>query len=356
MDTETRNIKSILSSGIRAISDFLYTHKKTIITVVIVLLFLLPFVKPGRYFVRISSLIFIYAMLALSLNLVTGYLGQTSMGHAALFCVGAYVSALLSVRVGGNFYTSLIGGTFAAALAGAFLGIVTVRLSGSYFAITTLGFAEVIRMISLNWETVTYGAMGVKNIPRPTFFGIELTNNNYGTYWISLVTFLVVLLFCVLLIKSKFGRAIIAIREDNLAATLMGINEKVYRVATIAIAGALAGVAGSLYSHTNQYIDPNTFSFDVSTIILSLVIFGGMGTISGPILGAIVLISFPEVLRSFQQYRFIVYGFILVLMMRFRPQGVLGGLSNRPCEMPKGVKLPEIDYVISSKKDKAKEV
>ena len=310
---------------------------KILLAVSCLLLCILPVFDPGRYFVRVTALICVYAILALGLNLVTGYLGQTVMGHAALFCVGAYTSALLSIATNCNFFVAIIAGIIGGLFAGLLLGITTMKLTGSYFAITTLGFAEVVKMIALNWISVTNGPLGVKGIPSPTLFGLELTSSNYGLYWLSLALLGVAIVFCVLLISSKFGRAIIAIREDRLAAQMMGIRVIRYQIATIVIAGGLAGLAGTLYAHMNQYIDPNSFTFDISTIILSIVIFGGMGTIRGMVFGSIVLISFPELLRSFSEYRFIVYGLILIVMMRFRPQGLLGGLSKRPYSLPKGV-------------------
>ena len=138
-------------------------------------------------------------------------------------------------------------------------------------------------------------------------------------------------------VNSKFGRAIRAIKEDELAAKLMGVNTAFYKVQTIMLSGALAGMAGAYYASLNRYIDANTFNFNVSMTILCIVIFGGLGSIPGMILGSVLLISFPEILRSLADYRFVVYGLLLIFMMRFRPQGLLGGLSKRPYALPKGV-------------------
>lgn len=321
-------------------SDYCSTHKKIFIPILMLLLCLFPLLNPGRYIIRIISLIGVYSVLALSLNLITGYMGQTSMGHAALYCVGAYVSALFSVKLGTSFLVSALLGTIGAGLAGVLLGFATMRLSGSYLAITTLGFAEVVKMITLNWTSVTYGPMGVKNIPRPVFFGITMTNLNGGFYWMTLIIVGVTILICQAIANSKMGRAITAIKEDELAAKLMGVEVNRYKVQTIAIASAIAGFAGAYYAHMNQYIDPNTFNFDISIAILSIVIFGGMGTIKGMIFGSIILISFPEILRWLSEFRFVIYGLILVIMMRFRPQGLFGGLSRKPYKLPKGIVLP----------------
>lgn len=142
-------------------------------------------------------------------------------------------------------------------------------------------------------------------------------------------------------LKSKFGRAVIAIKEDELAAKLMGVNTAKYRVQTIILSGAMAGMAGAFYASMNRYIDANSFNFDISMTILCIVIFGGLGSIPGMIVGSLLLIAFPEVLRALADYRFVVYGLLLILMMRFRPQGLLGGLSKKPYKLPRGVTLPK---------------
>ncbi len=217
-----------------------------------------------------------------------------------------------------------------------------MRLSGSYIAVTTLAFGEVIEVIVLNWNDVTNGPLGVRDIPRPELFGFEFTTSNGGFFYLIVVLLFVAILVSTRLINSKFGRSIMAIREDELAAKLMGIHTVSYKIKAIAIAGALAGMAGAYYASLNRYIDANSFNFDVSMTILSIVIFGGLGSLPGMIVGSIILISFPEVLRAFADYRFVVYGLLLIFMMRFRPQGLLGGLSKRPYRLPKGVVIPDL--------------
>lgn len=315
--------------------------EKIWLPLLLVILCLVPTFQLGRYFNRVFALIGVYAILALSLNLITGYMGQTSMGHAGLFCVGAYVSALMSVHFGTHFLVSAVIGALAAGVVGFLLGLCTMRLSGSYFAITTMGFAEVVRMIALNWVSVTNGPLGIKNIPKPVFFGITLTNTNNGFYWMTLLLVILSVLFCQALTNSRHGRSMVAVKEDELAAKLMGINTNRIKVETIAIASAVAGFAGAYYAHMTQYIDPSVFVSDVSITIMSIVIFGGMGSIPGMVLGSTILIAFPEVLRFLAAYRFIIYGLILVVMMRFRPQGLLGGLSKKPYKLPKGIHLPQ---------------
>lgn len=322
------------------IVDWLLSHKKIVLPVFFLLLILVPFVIKSQYVIRVFCLIGTYCILALSLNLIAGYMGQTSMGHAALYMMGAYFSGLLGSKLGWPFWITLLFGIIGGAIGGLILGFATMKLSASYLAVITLAFGEVVEMVVLNWNSVTNGPLGVRNIPRPNFFGIELTPTNGGFYWLMLVLVTVAVLVSMCVVNSKFGRAVRAIKEDELAAKLMGVHTAAYKVKTIVLSGAMAGMAGAFYASMNRYIDAATFSFDVSMTILCIVIFGGLGSIPGMIIGSTLLIAFPEVLRSLADYRFVVYGLLLILMMRFRPQGLLGGLSKRPYKLPAGVKRP----------------
>ena len=317
-------------------TDFLSKHKVPSIIVLYAVLIALPQLGIGQYLTRVLCLIGVYSILGLSLNMIAGYMGQTSMGHAALYCLGGYFSALPGVWFGLPFWITLIFGIIGGALGGLILGISTMRLSGSYMAVITLAFGEVVKMIVINWQDVTNGPLGVRNIPRPNFFGIELTTANGGFFYLVLVLVTIAVLVSVCVVNSKFGRAVRAIKEDELAAKLMGVNTAAYRIKTIMISGAMAGMAGAFYASMNRYIDANTFSFDVSMTILSIVIFGGMGSIPGMIIGSTLLTGFPEAFRALADYRYVIYGLILILMMRFRPQGLLGGLSKKPYKLPKG--------------------
>ena len=193
-------------------------------------------------------------------------------------------------------------------------------------------------MVLTNWDPVTNGTLGLKSIPRPMIFGIKLTLANNGLYYMMLVLVVIVTLCCVLIIRSKVGRAFISIKEDELAATMMGIKTTKYKILAFVISAAITGLAGAFYSTVIGFIEPNSFTFDVSTVIISIVILGGMGTIRGMFLGAFILIAFPEAFRFLMEYRFVVYGLVLVLMMRFRPQGILGWKSQMPYKLPKAVK------------------
>lgn len=333
-------------------TDFVSKNKKIVIPVTYILLAIIPFLGVSQYFIRVLCLIGVYSILTISLNLIAGYMGQTSMGHAALYCLGGYCSALLGSKLGWPFWITILFGILGGALGGLILGLSTMRLSGSYLAVITLAFAEVVEMVVLNWNGVTNGPLGVRNIPRPSILGWELTTSNGGFYWLMLVLVTVAILVSVCVVNSKFGRAVRAIKEDELAAKLMGVHTAAYKVKTIVLSGALAGMAGAYYASMNRYIDANTFSFDVSMTILCIVIFGGLGSIPGMIVGSVLLIAFPEVLRSLADYRFVVYGLLLIFMMRFRPQGLLGGLSKKPYRLPKGVLRP----TVSEKTETGKQV
>lgn len=301
----------------------------------------LPKVGLSSFIIRVLTMIALYSILGLSLNLITGYTGQVSIGHAGFCAIGGYTSALLNVHFGMNFILSAICAMLVTGLFGFLLGAPTLRLSGTYLTIATLGFGEIVKMMALNWEGLTGGALGVSGITRPVIFGIELTTFNGGLFYLAVVLLFLVSLAIYMIVNSKMGRAFMAIRDDELAATLMGINTTHYKIVSFVLSAMLTGLGGAFYVHMVRFIDPNTFNFDISILIISIVILGGMGTMKGMYLGSLLLISFPEFLRFASEYRFIVYGLILVLMMRFKPEGILGGQSRKKYKMPKGI---EGDY------------
>lgn len=338
---KSNSVLSGLQTCTSNVTDWVIRHKFIVAPAALILLAAVPFVVTSQYMLRVMCLIGIYSILTMSLNLITGYMGQSSMGHAALYMMGAYFSGLLGSKLGWPFWVTLPFGIVGGAIGGLILGVSTMKLSASYLTVITLAFGEVVEMVVLNWNNVTNGPLGVRGIPRPEIFGWQLTTANGGFYWLMLVLVVLTIVVCTNVVNSKFGRAVRAIKEDELAAKLMGINTASYRVQTIVLSGAIAGMAGAFYASMNRYIDAQTFSFDVSMTILCIVIFGGLGSIPGMIFGSLVLITFPEVLRSLADYRFVVYGLLLIFMMRFRPQGLLGGLSRRPYTLPKGIVRPQ---------------
>ena len=307
---------------------------KGIALVAILLALVYPKLGFGSYFTRIGIFIIVYTVLGLGLNLITGLAGQISLGHAAFFATGAYIGAILTRNVGLNFYVALVLAGVGAGLCGLILGLPTMRLSGAYLVIVTSGFAEVVKVITLNWKGVTNGALGIKNIPAPTFFGTELSIQNGGLYYLALAI-LFLTIWCIWAIKnSNMGRILRAISDDPMAVVMMGINTTKYKILAFVIGAVFAGIIGAFYSGMQGYIDPYTFSADMSTLILCVVLVGGRGSIAGSIIAAILLVSFPEVLRFMADYRFVVYGAILIFMMRFKPDGMFGGKRKSPYKLP----------------------
>lgn len=284
---------------------------------------LLPLVITDDYVLRILIMSGIFVMLTLSLNLVTGFTGQFCLGWAAFYGIGAYTSALLTMKAGLSFWLAMPLGGLMAALFGLLLGLPTMRLKEIYLAITTLGFGEIIRLIMLNWTDLTRGSMGLPGIPAPSILSYEISSNQ-AYYYFILVLVLITVAAIRRLIDSRTGRALIAIREDELAAKSMGIDVTAYKMLAFAVGAFFAGLAGSFYAHYTSFIDPHTFSFTESIAILAMAVLGGLGSINGSILGAVILTVVPELLRGIAEYRLIVFGLIMMAVMLLRPQGIFG--------------------------------
>lgn len=259
-------------------------------------------------------LICINVMLAVSLNLINGITGQFSIGHAGFMSIGAYVSAILTLNFDMPFVLALVISGLVAAMFGVLIGIPTLRLNGDYLAIATLGFGEIIRIVLLNTEYVG-GASGLSGIPNQTTWTIM--------FLFTLVTIVVINNF----IRSTHGRACIAIRENEIAAEAMGINTTLYKVIAFSLGALFAGIAGGLSAHKFYVINPGSFNFLKSFEILVMVVLGGLGSTSGAVVGAIVLTVLFTVLQEYPELRMIIYSAILILMMIFRPKGLLGESS-----------------------------
>ncbi|MGE5396961.1 MAG: branched-chain amino acid ABC transporter permease [Chitinophagales bacterium] len=263
------------------------------------------------YYLQILVLIGINIILALGLNLITGFTGQLSMGHAGFMSIGAYTSAILAVNFGMPFWVSFAGAGLMAGLFGLIIGIPILRLDGDYLAMVTIGFAEIVRVVLLNLDFAG-GGLGLSGIPN---------NTNFLMVW---VIALIVIFLNMRLQNSRMGRAMIAIREDEIAASASGVNLTVYKVLAFSLGAALAGFGGSLYAHYITYISPGDFGFSKSVDLLCMVVLGGMGSIPGTILGTIILTIAPEALRFVSDYRLLFQGALLILLMNFRPNGILG--------------------------------
>ncbi len=265
----------------------------------------------STYYLQIIILAGINIIMATSLNLIVGYTGQLSIGHAAFMSLGAYASAIATLHLGFPFIAALLFGAVVAGLFGVLVGIPTLRLKGDYLAIATLGFGEIVRIIFLNLQ-ITGGAVGLRGIPKQTTL----------LWVIAAAIFTLFVLRRIL--NSRVGRALIAIREDETAAESMGINTMYFKTLSFGVGAFFAGFGGGLFAHYFRYIHPNVFGFMRSIEHLCMVVLGGLGNMWGAMLGAVALTAIPELLRAGAEYRLLAYGAILVLMMRARPQGLLG--------------------------------
>lgn len=278
----------------------------------------------SSYFIQIAITTMIFVILAASMNLVTGSAGLLSLGHAAFFGVGAYAAALLATKLGWPFWLTLPASAAAAAAVGAVVAVPTMRLTSIYFAVATLGIGEMIYVTLLNWVGFTRGPMGIRGIAGVSLFG-----------WQTLATGLVVgaaVMVAVLwlvhrLVHSYYGNALRALREDDACADAMGIDVGRLKLQAFAIACALAGVAGALFAHTTGYISPESFRFGESILILSMVVVGGLGSLYGSIVGAVILTVLPELLRDLGQWRMIAVGGVLFFSILFMPRGLVGEVS-----------------------------
>jgi branched-chain amino acid transport system permease protein len=271
------------------------------------------------YLLQILVNIGIGIILALGLNIITGYTGQLSLGHAAFMSIGAFAGAIFTIKLGMPFGINILCSGLIAAVCSVIIGFPTLRLSGDYLAIATLGFAEILKVIFLNLD-ITNRALGL-SVPPP-----------YTTIPLSFYVLIIVIIAVTavaLIERSRFGRALKAIREDEIAAEAMGVNSTRYKIQAFAIGSFYAGVGGCLYAHFIAYINPSDFGFLKSIDILNMIVLGGLGSIPGSILGASVLTTAPEFLGFMKQYRMLVYGLILIVLMLFRPNGLLGGVDFR---------------------------
>ncbi len=273
--------------------------------------------------IMISCLV--YVVLGLGLNIVVGLAGLLDLGYVAFYAVGAYAYALSNMHWGLGFWYALPLGAVLGTMLGVILGFPVLRLRGDYLAIVTLGFGEIIRLVLENWGEVTMGPSGISRIARPDLFGVKLSIVDSTVYmYYIMIALLVFTIFCVnRLQNSRIGRAWLALREDEIACQAMGIDKMKTKLLAFALGATWAGMAGVVFAAKTTFINPASFTFWESAIILSIVVIGGMGSIRGVIAGAIILVLVPEYLRDFAEFRMLLFGAIMVLVMVFRPQGLI---------------------------------
>lgn len=274
------------------------------------------------YLLHLAVLAGIYIILTVSLNLIIGYAGQVSLGHAAFYGIGAYASALVALHWHFPFPLAAMCAMLTAGASGMALGLPTLRLKEDYLAIVTLGFGVIMDLIFLNLE-ITGGPDGLAGIPSPALFGLSFRPTALYLIIVA-VAVILVLLATWRLVESYHGRALRAIRDHEVTAQVMGINTPAYKVVIFTLAAALAGLAGSLYAHYITFINPESFGLHTSILILAMVVLGGMGSMVGAVAGAVILTALPELLREFRSYQDLVYGALLVGLLILRPEGLLG--------------------------------
>ncbi len=317
--------------------------QKLVWLIIIVAAMAFPFLA-GRSQIDLATLVLIYVMLGLGLNIVVGLAGLLDLGYVGFYAVGAYTYALLAQYFGIGFWSGLVAAGIMAAFFGFILGFPVLRLRGDYLAIVTLGFGEIIRILLNNLTDITGGPRGIGSIPKPTLFNLEFArrapegtqtfheyfgiafNSNHRViflYLLALVLVLITLFVINRLMRMPIGRTWEAMREDEIACRALGLNPTNIKLSAFTIGATFAGFAGSFFAARQGFISPESFTFIESAIILAIVVLGGMGSQIGVVLAAILMTVLPELAREFNEYRMLLFGLMMVLMMIWRPQGLL---------------------------------
>lgn len=311
----------------------------------IIILIMVPQVIKNGYFMGIVCRILLYTTLVGSLNIINGYSGQFNFGHAGFFCVGSYIGAILATTYGWGFWPAMINAGIGAALVGLLISFPTLKLKGIYLAIVTIGFSEIIRIIALNWVSVTGGPMGIKGIPSPKLFGKQISGP--GNYYYLFIAIAVSFIFITnRILKSRIGRAWLSIREDELAAKSLGVESSRYKSINFMYGAFWAGIVGAAFGPYYKYISSDMFSLDEGYNILTMMIIGGQGTLIGPFVGVIIATTISEFFRFASEYRIVVYGVLIIVMMWCKPQGIAGDsesifATNRIFKRKKKIRFQE---------------
>ncbi|WP_104657686.1 ABC transporter permease [Ralstonia insidiosa] len=291
--------------------------------VAVAVLALIPLTGISPYVVQVLTNAWLYALLALSLSLVAGTAGQISLGHAGLLAIGAYASALLAIDAHVPVLLAVLLAGIVTAGLGTLLVLPAFRLRGHYVSIATLGIGEIIALVILNWESVTRGPIGVAGIPPLAVASLAL-DSAAAFYWVGLGAVVALALLQRRLLSTHLGRSLRAIRDDDVAARAYGISPARYKALAFGVGGFAAGIAGALTAHQYSYINHETFGSPISILALTMVILGGLGNVAGAVIGAVALVGLPELFRVTAEYRVLIVGLTLLLLVRFRPQGLLG--------------------------------
>lgn len=288
---------------------------------------LLPYLVTSPYIIHLAIMAMIYIVLVSGLNLMAGYCGQVSLGHAAFFGIGAYTSTLLALKLNVPVFLGFLMAGLVAALFGLFVGYITLKIRGPYFVIVTLAFAEIIHLIVLNWDKFTRGPMGISRIPYISLGSLTLDSRISNYYFILLLAFFSIFIVY-RLVYSNIGHAFLALREDESLAQSIGIHPFKYYLYAVMTATGLAGFAGSFYAHYITFISPEVFALNNTITMIIMMIVGGQSTIVGPIVGAVLFTTILEYFRMAEQFRMPIIGMILILTTIFLPEGIYPNLSR----------------------------
>ena len=301
-------------------------------------LVVLPLVVKSEYLLNVAVLAGIYVILTLGLNITNGWTGLMSFGYAAFYGIGAYTAGILATRYAVPFWLTFPLAGLVAGIFGVAIALPTLRLKGIFLALITIGFQEIVFLVTLNWVSLTRGPMGIPGIPPPSIGGYAFVSNRDYFYLILALNVLIIFIVARVM-DSRVGRAFIAIREDEVAAQSVGIPVFPTRILSFVISTVMAGVAGAFFAHHARFISADSFRLDETFLILTMLIVGGMGTLVGPVIGAVFLVILPEVSRFMVQFRELVYGVILIAVILFRPEGIAGvpGIIHSPARK-KGLK------------------
>ncbi len=310
----------------------------------------MPDIAGNEYALRFYTLMIIYMIIALGLNILVGYAGLISLGQAGLYAIGAYTGAILATRVGLNLLPCLLFGMTLAGFFGVLLAYPTVRVRGVYLAVVTIAFGIIVENVAIEWEWLTGSWVGISDVPQPTLLGLQLDFKAY--FYLVGASALFIFLMSVNIMRSRYGRAMLASGQSEIATRSLGINVTMMRTLGFVISAVTAGAAGVFYVFLNKYISPDIFSFGDSIRFLLMVILGGAGTVLGPVVGAGILSYLPEFLQQFQEWQSFAYGALLAIVMFLLPRGIVGSLaglfvrwegpSTAESDVKKGKRLDEI--------------
>jgi branched-chain amino acid transport system permease protein len=288
-----------------------------------ILVLTLPLFLKSGYVLHMVIAIIIYIPLALSQNLITGFTGMLTMGQAAFYGMGAYTSALLVMRLDVPWPLAFLAAGILASLSGVVLGFPCLRVGSDYLTLMTIGFGAIFSAVATNWVEVTRGSMGIPGVPPPSI-GSFVFNTPVSIYYLYLAVAIACYFFMHRLTRSHIGRALIAIREDEIAASTMGINLAYYKVLAFAFGALWAGFAGSMLAHFLNFVGPQSFTLDESLLHVQIAILGGFGSLTGSVIAAAIMVSLPQIFQDIYQYRMLLNGVLLLMLMAWRPQGLMG--------------------------------